>query len=356
MKKIFTLTLLLAALFYAQFAAAQQTLYVYSKSGDLSAYSANKVTFDDDLFTFTYGDVTEITKEMFTVSFKVAFKSDDYKSFEQTPEVGVCFSDVNDTPTIYDGKIKKGSSLGKYSFSIYSLDAGTTYYYRAYVKINDAVCYGDVNSTTTFGEKPNYKIINSHKFVDLGLPSGLLWATNNIGAVTPADDGNYYAWGETEPQISNTYNWSSYKHGTSAGNLTKYNSTDGKTVLDKEDDAAYVNWGSSCRMPTHDDFTELRESSNCTWTWTSKTTSDGSSINGYTVTSIKNGNSIFLPASGHRRDGNLNDHGSDGFYWPSALNSPYSYNAYYLFFYSGSHAQHYGYRCNGFPVRPVAEP
>ena len=111
MKKNFTLTLLLAALFYAQFAAAQQTLYVYSKSGDLSAYSANKVTFDNDLFTFTYGDVTEITKEMFTASFMVAFKSDDYKSFKQTPEVGVCFSDVNETPTIYDGKIKIGSSL-----------------------------------------------------------------------------------------------------------------------------------------------------------------------------------------------------------------------------------------------------
>ncbi len=356
MKKIFTLTLLLAVLFYAQFAVAQQTLYVYSKSGDLSAYSANKVTFDDDLFTFTYGDVTEITKEKFTVSFKVAFKSDDYKSFEQTPEVGVCFSDVNDTPTIYDGKIKKWSSLGKYSFSIYSLDAGTTYYYRAYVKINDAVCYGDVNSTTTFGEKPTYKIINGHKFVDLGLPSGLLWATNNIGAVTPADDGNYYAWGETELQISNAYTWSSYKHGTSPGNLTKYNSTDGKTVLDKEDDAAYVNWGSSCRMPTRDDFTELRESSNCTWTWTSKTTSDGSSINGYTVTSIKNGNSIFLPASGYRYNGDLNIHGLGGYYWSSTL---YSYDfkyAYYLIFSSSYRSKDSYDRFQGYAIRPVAEP
>ena len=218
------------------------------------------------------------------------------------------------------------------------------------------MCYGDVNSTTTFGEKPNYQIINDHKFVDLGLPSGLLWATNNIGGVTPADDGNYYAWGETEPQSSNIYYWSSYKHGMSSSNLTKYNSTDGKTVLDKEDDAAYVNWGSSCRMPTVDDFAELRESSNCTWTWTSHTTSDGFSINGYTVTSVKNGNSIFLPASGFRYDGNLYGHSSDGHYWSSTLNSSYFGNACYLHFYSSDHYQEDYDRYFGRTVRPVAEP
>ena len=75
MKKIFTLTLLLAVLLSTQFASAQKTLYVCSKSGDLSAHSVNKVTFDN-LFTFTYGDVTEVTRVMFAASFKVAFKSD----------------------------------------------------------------------------------------------------------------------------------------------------------------------------------------------------------------------------------------------------------------------------------------
>ena len=160
MKKIFTL--LLAVLFSVQFAAAQQTLYVYSKSGDLAAYTANKVTFDNDIFVFTYGDITEITNEMFSASFKVAFKSDDYTSIVPTPEVGICFSDVNEHPTIADGKIKKGSSLSEYSFSINGLDAGTTYYYRAYVKINDVVYYGDVRNETTFGKAPSYTIINPH--------------------------------------------------------------------------------------------------------------------------------------------------------------------------------------------------
>ena len=348
MKKI--LTILLTVLFSAQFAIAQQTLYVYSKSGDLAAYPANKVTFDDDIFVFTYGGATEITKEMFSASFKVTFKSDDYKSFVQTPEVGICFSDVNENPTIADDTIKKGSSLSEYSFSINSLDAGTTYYYRAYVKVNDAVYYGDVKSETTFGKKStDYKIINGHKFVDLGLPSGLLWATCNVGAVTAADDGNYYAWGETSTK--STYSSDNYFDS----NYTTY-SINGKTTLENQHDAAYVNWGSSCRMPTNDEFAELLNSDNCTWTLTSMITSDGSSISGYQVTSVKNGNSIFLPASGHRNNGSLNGHGAKGYYWSSTLYSGDAYNACYLYFNSNAPycSNHNRYR--GLTVRPVAEP
>ena len=215
--------------------------------------------------------------------------------------------------------------------------------------------YGEVQSQTTFGTKPtdNYIIINGHKFVDLGLPSGLLWAACNVGAATAADDGDYYAWGETATKTDyycSTYTWTSDGGST----FTKY-TTDGKTVLDKEDDAAYVNWGSSCRMPTIDEFTELRNSDNCTWTWTSQTTSSGSSIYGYKVTSVKNGNSIFLPASGYRSYGDLNYHGSFGYYWSSTLYSSSSDYAYYLYFYSGSYDWYGVYRYIGRTVRPVAE-
>ena len=197
--------------------------------------------------------------------------------------------------------------------------------------------------------------VNGHKFVDLGLPSGLLWAETNIGAATAADDGCYFAWGETDMTTKSSYDWSTYKYGKYYDNMTKYNSTDGKTVLDKEDDAAYVNWGSSCRMPTNDEFTELRNSSYCTWTWTSQTTSLGSSIYGYKVTSVKNGNSIFLPASGYRFYGGLNLHGSYGYCWSSTLYSSYNGNAYYLGFYSGYYDWYYDYRYYGHTVRPVAE-
>ena len=353
MKKI--LALLCTMLLTVQFATAQKTLYVLSKTGDLTTYSANKVTFDD-IFTFTYGEVAEVTKESFSASFTVSFKSDEYESLGQTPEVGICISDINENPTIADSKIKTGSSLKANTFSVYKLDAGTTYYYRAYVKIGDAVCYGSVCQETTFGKKQDqeYTVINGHKFVDLGLPSGLLWATCNVGAITAADDGNYYAWGETTTKEN--YDWDTYKYGTSS-NLTKYNKTDGKTVLDKEDDAAYVNWGSSCRMPTDDDFTELKNSGNCTWTWTSMTTSSGNSIKGYKVTSKNNGNSIFLPASGFRNGSDLGYRGSGGGYWSSTLNGSNVSGAYNLYFNSGYfNSSINNYRYCGHSVRPVAEP
>ena len=212
----------------------------------------------------------------------------------------------------------------------------------------------DVDSVTFESNKTylgdGVYLINGHKFIDLGLPSGLLWAETNIGAKTAADDGNYYAWGETDTK--STYNESTYFDS----NYTTY-SISGKTTLEKQHDAAYVNWGSSCRMPTDDEFGELHNSEYCTWTWSSMTTSDGSSINGYQVTSVKNGNSIFLPASGYRNYGRLYDHGSWGDYWSSTLDFSQSNIAYYLYFYSSYHYQNsHGSRCHGHTVRPVAEP
>ena len=364
MKKIFTLTLLFATLLSAQFASAQKTLYVYSKTGDLAAYDVNKVTFDD-IFTFTYGDATDITKEMFTVPIEVAFKSDVYKSLEQTPEVGICFSDLNENPTIADGKTASRSRLGGQSFDIVGLDVGTTYYYRAYIKVDDVVYYGDVMSETTLGKRP--KIINGHKFIDLGLPSGLLWATCNVGATKSADYGNYYAWGETEPKSN--YDWSTYKFGTSYNDMTKYNYTDGKTTLDLEDDAAYINWGSPCRMPTRVEFSELLDTSNCTWTWTGMTASTGSSIYGFKVTSVKYGNSIFLPAE-LTSDFTFNGYVYwNGPYWTSTRHSGLSEVSYGVRLYSsfrragsdfsndsGGQEANYVPRYTNRAVRPVAEP
>ena len=210
------------------------------------------------------------------------------------------------------------------------------------------------NYTTSTAESDGSKIINGHKFIDLGLPSGLLWAETNIGAETAADDGNYYAWGETQPK--DTYYWSTYNYGSSSSALTKYTSSDNKTVLESSDDAAYQNWGSSCRMPTESDFAELTNTENCTWTWKSKTNSSNEEINGYEVTSKKNGNSIFLPASGYRVGSGLSDHGSYGYYWSSTLYvSDVSY-AYFLDFGSGYYDSSNYRRYYGFAVRPVAKP
>ena len=220
-----------------------------------------------------------------------------------------------------------------------------------------AITYTDVDSvafeTSAEDEKQDLGggvyLINGHKFVDLGLPSGLLWAETNVGAETAAGDGKYYAWGETTPKTE--YNEGSYFDSDYANYPTS-----GKTTLEKQHDAAYVNWGSSCRMPTNDEFGELLDSNNCIWEWVSMATTDGSSINGYKVTSTKNGNSIFLPPSGIRGNGDLDGHGSCGYYW-SSTHYPYnSYDAYFLYFNSSYHGQHCNRRYYGYTVRPVAEP
>ncbi len=214
-----------------------------------------------------------------------------------------------------------------------------------------------VNVTTSYGSGSgdNSQTINGHYFVDLGLPSHLLWAETNIGAESAADYGNYYAWGETATK--ETYNWSTYKYyDTSSSSYTKYTSTDSKTVLENSDDAAYVNWSSSCRMPTQAEFSELCNTTYCTWTWTSKTNSSNETIEGYEVTSKTNGNSIFLPASGYRNESRLSFSGSCGYCWSSTLLSNSTSKAYYLFFESGDFSSISNYRSYGLTVRPVAEP
>ena len=193
------------------------------------------------------------------------------------------------------------------------------------------------------------------EYVDLGLPSGLKWATCNVGAITPEGYGDYFAWGETEPKT--TYSWSTYKyHNGSYETITKYctkssdGTVDNKTTLELTDDAARVNWGGNWRMPTTAEQDELRDTSNCTWTWTTQ-----NGVKGYKITSKKNGNSIFLPAAGYGNNDNLNYAGSDGFYWSSSLSTNVSYYAYYVGFSSGRLGWYYSNRCYGQPVRAVCE-
>ena len=190
--------------------------------------------------------------------------------------------------------------------------------------------------------------------VDLGL--SVYWGTTNIGASKPEDYGDYYAWGETEPKES--YSWSTYKYGTSSsGPFFKYNTSDSygtvdnKTVLEPEDDVASVKLGGEWRMPTDAEWTELR--TKCTWTWT--TNYNGTGVKGQIVTAT-NGNSIFLPAAGYRRDTKLYDAGSYGYYWSSSLNTDKPSIAWYVNFNSGTvRRRDYGYRSYGQSVRPVSE-
>ncbi len=147
-------------------------------------------------------------------------------------------------------------------------------------------------------------VVNGHRFVDLGLPSGLRWAETNVGADSASADGSYFAFGETEPKTD--FSWETYKWGASADSLTKYDSSDKKATLEAADDVAAVKWGGGCRMPSKAEFDELNNS--CVWTWVG---------NGFKVTSKANGRSVFFPASGYYADKVLCRHGSGGMCWTS---------------------------------------
>ena len=193
---------------------------------------------------------------------------------------------------------------------------------------------------------------NGHDYVDLGLPSGLLWATCNVGASKPEEYGNYYAWGETSTKSN--YSWSTYKYcNGSSTTMTKYcnsspyGTVDNKTTLEPSDDVARASWGGSWRMPTIDELSEL--SSKCTWTWTSQ-----NGKNGYKVTG-PNGNSIFLPAAGYRYGESLYSAGSGGLYWSSSLDTSSAGLARGLGFDSSNLSTAYDTRYCGQSVRPVIE-
>ncbi len=214
-------------------------------------------------------------------------------------------------------------------------------------------------TVTQEASEQNYEMIDGHAYVDLGLPSGLLWATMNVGASSPETYGDYFAWGEIKTK--NDYSWSTYKYCN--GNhysLTKYNDSssygivDNKTILDSNDDAAAINWSGIWRMPTFNEIEELI--ANCTWTWLTQ-----QNVCGYKVTSKINGNFIFLPAASYYDGANAHDEGSIGNYWSSSLDNYYEYDghnsrALSLYFDSDQVGNgELGREC-GSTIRPVCQP
>ena len=186
-------------------------------------------------------------------------------------------------------------------------------------------------------------------YVDLGLPSGTLWATCNIGASAPEEYGDYFAWGETEPKT--TYSWSTYKYCMGDGDqLTKYcpsadngynGFTDQLTKLQPEDDAATVILGDEWCTPTYDQWLELWEHTSFEWT-------KQKGVNGMLFTA-DNGNELFLPAAGGHNGGIT--YYVEGLYWSSELYILSMVS--YLNFNSDYCSLKYGFRSDGYSVRPV---
>ena len=198
----------------------------------------------------------------------------------------------------------------------------------------------------------NYQAVSSHEYVDLGLPSGTLWATCNIGSDAPENYGDYFAWGET--QTKDIYNWSTYQYCNGSNNtLTKYCNnpdygyngfSDTLTTLLPEDDAATANWGNNWRMPSLEQFEELY---NPDYTTADIMTLNG--VKGRKLTSKKNGKSIFLPSAGYRNNTSIVHAGIKVDYWTRSLITTSCNNAYYRSYIVSA----YYPRLVGLPVRPV---
>lgn len=210
--------------------------------------------------------------------------------------------------------------------------------------------------SVTFGEDATPPAIgteNGHEWVDLGL--SVKWATCNVGANKPEEYGDYFAWGEVEPKDYydfSTYKWCKGTYNTQTKYCTdaSYGTVDNKTILDAADDAATANWGGAWRIPSRAEITELREQCTCVYT-----TYNG--VNGYKVTSNKNGNYIFLPSAGFRYGSSLESVGDDDYgdvyIWSNSLATDIPFGAYCLRFIWPDMVWYSYNRRYGFSVRPV---
>ena len=222
-------------------------------------------------------------------------------------------------------------------------------------------------------EEPKY----STEYVDLGLPSGNLWATCNLGATKPEEYGLYFQWGDVkgyEDACSEIYSegnpskhyfdWSKYKFGKQ-NNLTKYcmkssyGKQDSLSELEPGDDAATIMLGYRWKMPRNIDFQELIDNTVPGDGADSKgwiVNYNGTGVNGLLLKSKTNGNTIFFPASGDCNGNSPRSIGQTGSYWSSSLNMSDSNISYFLNFYSRNLVVNGAYRSYGFPVRGIKNP
>lgn len=196
---------------------------------------------------------------------------------------------------------------------------------KLYVHQNDGSYTEFIAATVdsiTFSEQiPGTITNNGYQWVDMGLPSGLLWATCNLGANKPTDFGDYFAYGETQTKESYsplTYKW---YEGTNSFYIIKYGvlsipdeSGFIQTLLELEDDAAYVKLGGNWRMPTIEEFEELLDSR-----YTNSCLINKNNVKGYLIVSKKNGNTIFLPAAGYKDANDVRFLGEEFYYFTSSL-------------------------------------
>lgn len=227
----------------------------------------------------------------------------------------------------------------------------TKYYYRTYVNTPALDYYGKTYSFTTKKLTP----VDDLNYINLGLPSGTLWAKMNVGASSPEDYGDYFAWGETQgyKEGKTSFSWNNYKWCDGTDNSinkyctnSSYGIVDNKTELEKYDDAAYVSWGEEWHIPTYKQFDELR--TQCNWRWSSL-----NGVKGYYLLSKYNDYWLFLPAAGLWGKTSISHVGEFGHYWSQMLYNDIPTNAWSLQFSDDNTNMMYVSRFGGLSIRPV---
>ena len=197
---------------------------------------------------------------------------------------------------------------------------------------------------------------NGHSYVDLGLPSGTLWAKYNVGATSETAYGDYFMWGSTTPNTASECTWTNapFNNGSSDYDSTYFNSVKGTVcpndVLAKEYDTASQIMGGDWRMPTETDFNELLSGTTNEWVTNYK----GTGVNGMKFTSKTDTSKyIFIPAADNYDNGSVDNVGKFGLVWSSSLYTSDSLQAWYLDFDSVYCGMAGNYRYNGQSVRGV---
>ena len=236
--------------------------------------------------------------------------------------------------------VKVGENLGAYTYQLTGLQELTEYNVGAYAVNSEGMVKSEIVSFTTLKNDDDDDEETEYAYVDLGLPSGTLWAEHNVGALFPEGYGDYFAYGEIEQKNSYT-----------SDNCSSYQEDLGDISGNPEYDAAAAQWGNGWRMPTLEEMFELTQE--CTWLWTEE-----NGVPGYKVTSKTNGNYIFLPASGFRVYGDLIDQNVYGYYWTSTPyeeegTTPTFTKACFLDMCSYQVYCNWSLRRNGMTIRPV---
>ncbi len=259
---------------------------------------------------------------------------------------GFCWS-TNQDPTLEDNYTtditRKSPAVNYFASNIYGLTESTEYYVRAFATNSVGTAYGENIKFVTEKATPE-EPETVYEFVDLALPSGVKWASYNVGATASYEWGDYFAWGEIET-----------KESYESDSCTSYYKDLGDISGNPEYDAVAAQWGGGWRMPKLEDFYELVTL--CDWIW-----DEINGIGGFNVVSKENGNHIFLPASGFMKGTEVYDQGTLGYYWTS---TPYSEEleggansntkACYVDFSKSGYMTDWSLRRNGMTIRPVKD-